>query len=241
MFFDTNHDRKVEKEAIRLLQSKQVDGIILSFNQANKDELDKLKKERFPVVQIYRKSDRSVISTIAIDNIGSGYKAVKYLLERGHRRIGHITTGNHSQSGHERLEGYKKALLEAGISVDEDLVAVGDNDADSGRECMQKLLSLAERPTAVFASHDVMAIGAYEAVYEAGLDIPGDISVVGHDNLPMSSLVRPKLTTIDTYKDKLGQAGVDLLIEEIEQGAPLNREEEFETELVIRDSVRTLG
>ena len=77
MFFDTNHDLRVEKEAIRLLRSKQVDGIILSFNEANRDELDRLRAEHFPVVQIYRKSENHVVSTIDLDNIGSGYKATK--------------------------------------------------------------------------------------------------------------------------------------------------------------------
>ncbi|MBI9102416.1 MAG: LacI family DNA-binding transcriptional regulator [Spirochaetales bacterium] len=240
MFFDTNHDKRVEKEAIRLLQSKQVDGIILSFNQANKEELEKLKLEKFPVVQIYRKSDESAISTIALDNFGSGYKAVKYLLDMGHRRIGHITTGNHSQSGYERLKGYRKGLDEADISYNEELIVEGENSVEAGTECMRMLLNLSERPTAVFASHDVMAIGAYEAVYNAGLSIPEDISIVGHDNLPLSVLVRPKLTTIDTHKRRLGEAGVDLLIEEMAAGQPLNKEEVFDTELIIRESVKAL-
>ncbi len=241
MFFDTNHDEKVEKEALRLLQSKQVDGIILSFNKTNRKELAKLKKRGFPVVQIYRKSSETAISTIALDNEGSGYKAARYLTKMGHRRIGHITTGYNSQSGRERLAGFKKGLNEAGIVLSEKLVAEGENTAKSGTACMKKLLKLKERPTAVFASHDIMAVGAYQAIYEAGLNIPEDISVVGHDNLPVSLLVHPKLTTIDTFKDNLGQAGIDLLMEEIEYGRPLNRVEVFPTELVLRNSVRPLG
>lgn len=240
MFFDTNHDSKVEKEAIRLLQSKQVDGIILSFDEANKDELEKLKLERFPVVQIYRKSSRSAISTIAIDNVGSGYTATSYLIGLGHRRIGHITTGKGSQSGQERLDGYKKALAEAEIPYDSALIQVGENKAEAGRECMERLLALQVKPTAVFASHDVMAIGAYEAVYNAGLSIPEDISVVGHDNNEMSRLIRPKLTTVDTHKDRLGQASVDLLMEEIEKAEPLNKERVFVTELIVRESSRSM-
>jgi len=240
MFFDTNHDSRVEKEAIRLLQSKQVDGIILSFDEANKDELEKLILERFPVVQIYRKSSRSAISTIAIDNLASGYTATRYLMDRGHRRIGHITTGMNSQSGHERLDGYRKALEEGGIAYDPELVAVGDNSADAGEVCMNRLLGLENRPTAVFASHDLMAAGAYGAVYSAGLSIPGDISVVGHDNIQISRLLHPRLTTLDTNKNRLGEAGVDLLMEEIRMAVPLNLERVFSTELVERGSVRSL-
>ncbi|MDY0289372.1 MAG: LacI family DNA-binding transcriptional regulator [Sphaerochaeta sp.] len=240
MFFDANQDSKVEKEAIQLLRSKQVDGIILSFSEANRDELEKLKQERFPVVQIYRKSSRSAISTIAIDNVGSGFRATRYLLDAGHRRIAHLTTGSLTQSGYERMKGYGQALEEAGIALDEALIQTGVNTVEAGKECMNRLLDLEVRPTAVFASHDVLAIGAYEAILDRGLLIPGDISVLGHDNIELSRLVRPKLTTIDTFKYRLGEASVDLLVEEMSAHAPQNKEIVFSGELVVRDSVRVL-
>ncbi len=240
MFFDTNHDSNVEKEAIRLLRSRQVDGIILSFNEANQEELEKLKLERFPVVQIYRKSPVSSVTTVALDNVKSGQSGTAYLLEHGHRRIAHITTGEETQSGKERLEGYRKALDEFGISYQPNLVVVGANTPESGLDCMRRLLELNPPPTAVFVSHDRMAAGAYEAVYEKGLTIPGDVSIIGHDNIEISQLLHPKLTTIDTFKCKLGQLGVDLLIEEIAADFPMNREVVCETKVVERDSVRSL-
>ena len=240
MFFDANQDNRVEKEAIQLMRSKQVDGIILSFSEANRDELERLRKERFPVVQIYRKSSMSAISTIAIDNVGSGYKATKYLISCGHRRIAHITTGDITQSGYERMAGYLQALNEAGITVDHQLIQQGISSVDSGKACMQRLLQVDNLPTAVFASHDIMAIGAYEAILDNGLSIPKDISVLGHDNIEISRLIRPRLSTIDTYKYRLGQASVDLLIEEIVAHSPQNKEIVFPGELLIRESVRTL-
>ncbi len=240
MFYDTNHDRRVEKEAIRLLRSKQVDGIILSFNEANMEELERLKHENFPIVQIYRKSSNSVVPTIALDNVASGYEATKYLISLGHRRIGHITTGEQVQSGAERLEGYRKALAEAGMPYEPELVHMGVNSADAGRECMKELLALSVPPTAVFACHDIMAAGAYDAILASGLSIPGDISVIGHDNIQVSELIHPKLTTMDTYKHQLGEKGVDLLIEQIEGGELTRMEIECETGLVVRESVRRL-
>ena len=240
MFFDAHQDNRVEKEAIQLLRSKQVDGIILSFSGANRDELEKLRSERFPVVQIYRKSSKSTISTIAIDNVGSGYRATQYLLSSGHKRIAHITTGDLTQSGYERMAGYLKALTEAGIEADHHLIQQGLSSVESGKVCMERLLDLDNPPTAVFASHDVMAIGAYEAILDRGLTIPGDISVLGHDNIEISRLIRPHLTTIDTFKFKLGQASVDLLIEEMVAREPQNKELVFPGELVVRDSVRAL-
>lgn len=242
MFYDTNHDRKVEKEAIRLLRSKQVDGIILSFNEANMDELDRLKEEHFPVVQIYRKSDHSAVSTIALDNIGSGYIATKYLIERGHVRIGHITTGMQVQSGAERLSGFRQALEEAGVNCCDECIVEGSNTSESGYDCMNQLLTLPEgkRPTAVFVSHDTMAAGAYEAAFDAGLRIPQDVSIIGHDNNPISRLLHPKLTTMDTFKYSLGEIGVELLMEEIQSGEPLNREIVTSCSLVERASVLDL-
>lgn len=241
MFFDTHNDNDVEKESIKLLRSKQVDGLILSFNQANQEELEKLKLERFPVVQIYRKSSTSVISTIALDNQRSGYIGVRYLLERGHRRIGHITTGENSQSGQERLKGYMKALEEFHIPFDKNLVVRGNNTAQSGKECMQTLLNLEGGiPSAVFASHDIMAAGAYEAMYEKGLKIPDDISIIGHDNIEISHLIHPKLTTIDTHKFSLGESGVDLLIDEMAAEHPSDKEIVCQCDIVERDSVRSI-
>lgn len=242
MFYDTNHDQRVEKEAIRLLRSKQVDGIILSFNEANKDELERLRLEHFPIVQIYRKSDKSVVSTIALDNVSSGYKATTYLIGLGHTRIAHISTGEGVQSGSERLQGYKNALADAGIPYDEELLRFGVNSAESGRECMNQLLELPpeKRPTAVFASHDIMAAGAYDAIFEHGLSIPEDISVVGHDNNQISKLIHPKLTTVDTFKCELGKTGVELLMEEILATVPMNKEIVCKTELVIRESTRSV-
>lgn len=240
MFFDTNHDNHVEKEAISLMRSKQVDGIILSFDEANRDELEKLKKEQFPSVQIYRKSSQPTISTIALDNIAAGKTATNYLLKKGHRRIGLITTGNETQSGYERQKGYCKSLEEAGIPFEKELVRTGKNNADAGKVCMEALLSLQDPPTAVFACHDLMAVGSYEAIYERGLSIPEDISIIGHDNIDISRYIRPKLTTIDTHKSGLGRASVDLLMEEIEADEPLNKEIVLQAELIERESVREL-
>jgi len=241
IFFDTNHDNKVEKEALKLLRSKQVDGIIVSFSEANQDEFIKLKEDQFPAVQIYRKSPKSVISTIAIDNVDSAYSAVKYLIEMGHRRIGHITTGISTLSGAERLEGYKKAFTEAELEYRKEWIFSGSHCADTGYEGMKVLLNQKNHVTALFASHDLMAVGAYEAVFEKGLSIPGDISIIGHDNIEISRLVHPKLTTLDTFKNKLGQAGVELLIEEIAENSRINREIVFKTELIVRDSTRQIA
>jgi len=241
IFFDTNHDNEVEKEAINLLKSNQVDGILVSFSEANQVELSRLKEENVPAVQIYRKSPKSVISTIAIDNVDSAYQAVKYLISLGHRRIGHLTTGISTLSGAERLEGYKKAYREFGYEYKDEWIYSGSHCSDTGYEGMNVFLDQDEPVTAVFASHDLMAVGAYEAIFNRNLTIPGDVSIIGHDNIEVSRLIHPKLTTIDTNKNKLGQAGVELLLEEMSGNSRINREVIFKTELIVRDSTRQIN
>ena len=213
-----------------------MDGIIVSFSEANQEEFIKLKEDQFPAVQIYRKSPKSVISTIAIDNVDSAYKAVNYLLSLGHHRIGHITTGLSTLSGAERLEGYKKAFKEAGIQYRDEWIYSGSHCSDTGYKGMKDLLDQDNHVSAVFASHDLMAAGTYEAVFEKGLSIPGDISIIGHDNIEISRLIHPKLTTMDTFKNNLGKAGVELLLEEMAESSRLNREIIFKTELIVRNS-----
>lgn len=240
MFFDTNHDVHMEKEAIYVLESKQVDGIILSFSGESMDELQKLRREHFPVVQIYRKSPNSVISTIAINNVESAYRATKYLIDRGHREIAHLARSLKTMSGQERVIGYKQALADHHLPFREEWLTEGDYTWDSGYANMNRLLDLENRPTAVFAANDVIAIGAYEAIFDRGLRIPDDISVVGHDDIEFAKIVRPRLTTTTTFKYKLGQAAVDLLLEEISGPSDRQKEIVFHTELLVRDSVKEL-
>ena len=236
MFFDTNHDARIEREAILLMRSKRVDGIILSFSGDNQDELHKLRENNFPCVQIYRKSSRLDISTVALDNVLSANTATKYLIDAGHSRVAHITRGTGPISGVDRLTGYKKALAEANISLREDWLKEGENSIKGGYRAMRSLLAQKERPTAVFAAHDLMAIGALEAVLDARLRVPEDISIIGHDNIEMGLHIRPRLTTMDTNKYRLGQISVDLLIEEMKGELRGQREIICRTELVERDS-----
>jgi DNA-binding LacI/PurR family transcriptional regulator len=239
MVCDTDHDEMVE-DTIKLLQSKQVDGAILSFDSANRDEPIRLKQAEFPIVQIYRKSPELTGPTIAIDNVGSAYEATKHLIECGHTVIGHITTGNRTQSGAERLRGYREALEESHIPFREDLVRFGSHSFESGSRCMDSLLESDLNPTAVFAIHDLMAIGAYESVSSHGLSVPRDISVMGHDNIDLSHMVIPKLTTVDTFKFQLGQASVDLLLKRMDKQVTVASETIYPTKLVVRDSVQRI-
>ncbi|AZR73753.1 LacI family transcriptional regulator [Anoxybacter fermentans] len=237
IFYNTDNNKQREKEAIDLLKSKQVDGIILSLSMSNKEELDKLEEENFPVVQIDRKIPGSIFPTVTIDNILSAYNATKYLIELGHKYLAHITGNLGTKTGQDRLEGFKQALKEFNLDYKDEYILEGDYSKESGYKQMKTLLTQKKRPTAVFAANDLMAIGAYEAIFDYGLKIPEDISIIGHDDIDIASIIRPGLTTMTQPKYKLGQIAAEMLIKRIEGLESDNQQEVvLNTELIVRDS-----
>lgn len=236
MFFDTELNPELEAEATRVMESKEVDGIIVPFFDEGLDELQWLHKQGLPLVRIYREDPHPEISTVAIDNVTSGITATEHLISLGHHRIAHLARDLSAFSGRERLHGYRAAMQRHGISVPPEYVPVAPPTREGGYASMQRLLALTPRPTAVFASKDVMAIGAYEAVFDAGLQIPQDISIVGHDDIPASTVLRPKLSTMTTFRYQLGNAAVELLFEEMDTGPRRPKEVFFTPQLVLRES-----
>jgi LacI family transcriptional regulator len=239
IFSDTDNDKEEEKNAIELLKSKRVDGIILSLSIKNSNELKKLEKEDFPVVQIDRKVPGSKYPTIAIDNNDSAFKATKHLIDMGHTKIAHLTGDLDTKTGQDRLVGFKQALSQFDISYKEDWILEGDYSKESGFKLTNILLEQEERPTAIFAANDLMAIGAYEAIFNYGLKIPKDISIIGHDDIGIASTIRPGLTTMAQPKYKLGQEAAKILIKEIEdKKIEAGKSILLELSLVERESVR---
>ena len=137
---------------------------------------------------------------------------MNYLTGLGHRRIGHITGRLQLVSGNQRLQGYKDGLAKAGISVDEALIEIGDFSFERAEEAAYKLLSLQNRPTAIFVANDVPAAGVYQAANGLGLKIPDDISIIGFDNLRNASLMNPPLTTVDQYISEMGRIATEMIV-----------------------------
>ena len=239
IFCNTDNHTQGEKEAIELMKSKQVDGMIVSLaiNDQNKEELDELAAQDFPVVQIDRKIPESGFPAVVIDNQAAAYKATKYLIDLGHQKIAHISGDLEVKPAQDRLAGFKSALQEAGLSCKEELIREGDYSSQSGYREMKELLDLSEQPTAVFIANDLMALGAYEAVFEAGLKLPEDISIVGYDDIEVASVIRPALTTISQPEYQLGVEAAKLLINNLESNEQLEQEDRIlAAELVERNS-----
>lgn len=203
IFSNTDSKIKKEKEAVDLLLQKRVDGLILSISMVNNDIIFELEDKDFPVIQLDRNVPDSIYPSVMIDNKSSAYKATNYLLKSGYKKIAHISGPQNTFPGQQRKIGYKKALKEK--KMDYIKVCKGDFRKKSGYECTKKLLNDTKSPEVIFAANDMMALGAYNACKEKGYKIPDDIAIMGHDNIDISDLVEPSLTTMDQPKYELGK------------------------------------
>jgi LacI family transcriptional regulator len=174
---------------------------------------------------------------VDVDNINGARKAVEYLINLGHRRIGIITNAppQYTASAH-RLEGYRRALLKHGLPLEEELVRYGDFTEESGYAAMRELLDLASPPTAVFVASDLVAFGALAAIRERGLAIPQDMAVVGFDDVRLARYITPPLTTVRLPAYELGARAVEMLIKMVEGEELVETQVLLPTELVIRES-----
>lgn len=228
----------------RCAKEKRVDGLILMGCELPAELILSLKDE-IPLVLVDNHLDG--VDSVAVDNVGGAYKAVKHLIKLGHRRIGFITERFRNLSFWERFEGYKLALKDHGLDYDEDLVAEGLR-GDYGYEAMRKLLGGGRgsnsRPTAVFAANDAVAVGALRAIREAGLEVPGDIALVGFDDGSLALHADPPLTSVKVFRKRMGKIAIRRLLELIkgeEEGTtttPLQIR--LPTKLTIRESCGAL-
>ena len=142
-------------------------------------------------------------------------QATRHLIDLGHSTIATITGPLNEECAQDRLDGYRRTMAEAGLEPDPSLTATGDWSAESGRKAAAELLNTGRPFTAIFAQNDKMAIGAIRTLRKAGRQVPADISVIGFDDIPLTSYFDPPLTTIRQPMDELGQRAAQLLVQEI--------------------------
>jgi DNA-binding LacI/PurR family transcriptional regulator len=218
----------------RLIREQQVDGLILSGPRSDDPLLSELAEDEFPLI-LHGRLDGCAMPWVDVDNKAGAYQAVTHLIGLGHREIGFISNAPMSYSGAQaRFAGYKQALREHGLPVREELVRTAAFLPETGQKAVRELLALPERPTAVFAASDVVAIGVMSAIQAAGLTIPKDIAVVGFDDIFLAAHTQPPLTTVRVPAYGLGWTAAEVLISLIEgdEASAVM----LETELVIRDS-----
>lgn len=235
----TNGSLKAEKKYMDALQSRGVDGIIISTVVVDDPHIGGLVEERFPFVCINRVSLspflKNKVDSVTLDNYTAGYKGIEHLWKLGHDRIAIIAGSLNASNAIESLEGAKASLREHGLAIDSVLIRENNYCRKNAYNSAKRLIELEQPPTAIFVQDDNMAIGVREALISSGLRIPEDMALIGIDDIDMGSLTGIDLTTICQKKYEMGHIGVKMLIEKIEKKAPPGVEKVvLETSLIIR-------
>lgn len=235
---NTELDTQRELFYVDVLSNKQVDGIIFVAAGDQADSLDFLIRRNMPVVMIDRDIPSVEVDAVLTDHELGGFLATKYLLELGHKRIACIAGPSSITPSAERITGYKRALEEAGLSYEDNLILRGDYHAQSGMEITHSILKMNPRPTAIFALNDLMALGALRAAAEAGYSVPKDLSIVGYDDLEIARFTTPPLTTIAQPKKEIGAQAVNLLVDRMSRKSRAPSRLVLPPELIIRRSTK---
>lgn len=216
--------------------SKLCDGLVLLLPNAEDGYLDVIERQRIPAVFFSFEARDVNVPVVAVENRQAARSAVEHLISLGHRRIAFIAGSKGTGQSAQREKGYIDALTAAGLPVLPELMEVGRFVQAGGYAATEKLLALEQRPTAIFAANDEMAFGAIDAVHSKGLKVPGDISVMGFDDIPTAAGKFPTLSTMRQPLQEMAARAVGEVVQMI-QGAPAaSKKLAFPMELVVRNS-----
>lgn len=215
---------------------RKVDGLIAAG--LNDPKLVLALSRQVPVVLVDDSVEGSQIPSVRVDNIAASRQATRHLIERGHRRIAYLGGSNASIVGRERISGYVQALVEAGLQADQALIHQGTFGFETGYQGAKALFALHNPPTGLFCANDTVAFGALKWLNEAGRKVPGEVGVVGFDDLDASAHVHPALSTVAVPKERIGGLAVRTLLGMIEAGVTTldNPRVVVETRFIVRES-----
>ncbi|MDQ7879219.1 LacI family DNA-binding transcriptional regulator [Microbacterium sp. QXD-8] len=212
-------------------------GIILLFADVPPQGRATLKARGIPFVIIDPAGDPAPgIPSVGSANWSGGLAATRHLLELGHRRIAAITGPEEVMSSLARLDGYRAAMTSAGVAIEPEWIRYGDFQREGGERHASELLSLADPPTAIFAGNDLQALGVLYAAQARGIAVPGELSVVGYDDLAIAELASPRLTTVHQPLREMAEQATKLLLQLLDEPRPEVTRVELATSLVVRDS-----
>jgi LacI family transcriptional regulator len=239
LFFFVKWEEESETRCLRRIQAEKLDGIIMIHEVIHPEFYAYLAKGSVPVVLCTFDRDELALHSIHIDEESAARMATNYLIGLGHTRIG-LISGMHFSFGAQRANGYRSALKEAGIRIDENrIVFVPSYSTEDGRAGMLTLLSRLTPISAVFAATDELAIGALRALYESGLRVPQDVSVVGIDDIDIAAYLAPGLTTIRQPIRDMGKRAAEIMAQLIAKSDIDDELSTFGFELVVRESSGT--
>jgi LacI family transcriptional regulator len=241
--FVGNSDNALQKEEAyyRVFREKRVDGLVMIISESSSPRhyLSEHNTDEVPIVYVDRSFRGLPGDSVLADNTGGSYEAAKHLIAQGHRDIAIITGPSALDNARLRLQGYKKALQEVGITPNERTIVEGRFDAESGYDGTRKLLALTPRPTALFVTNGLMTSGCLRAINESGVQFPGELSLVAFDDLDWFALTRPAITAVRQPAYDLGAVAARMLLSRVSGklvGRP--RRKILSVHLEVRDSSR---
>jgi LacI family transcriptional regulator len=239
---DTRADLTIERDVIEEMIAHRVEGLVIApVSDRSKTHLQRLQRFGVPFVLVDRSVPGIDCDVVLGDSAGGAGQLVEHLIGLGHRRIAMIVEADDVSTARERRRGYEAALTAAGIPLDPDLVVQSTVDPEGGRSGMQRLLEVADPPTAVFTVNNLVAVGAIETVREAGLEVPEDVALVCFDDIELASRLYAFLTVMMQPAETFGTLGTQLLLERINgTGRARSRVVVLPGEFVVRRSCGAL-
>jgi LacI family transcriptional regulator len=216
IFCNTDESAQKQSAYLQTLIQKQVDGILLVPASSEENPIEFLHQQNVNVVLLDRILPNTSVDVVRCDSKDGAYQLVKLLIKLGHRRIAILRGPFGVSSAEDRMAGYRLAVQESGLKVNDQLIFSGEFSVESGYQMTKKMLSLSPRPTAMFASNNFIAIGALKALRDAQVSVPEEISIVGFDDLPQAIVVDPFLTVADQPAYDMGQRATQRLLETID-------------------------
>jgi LacI family transcriptional regulator len=236
ILYTTHRTASKEANYVANIAKGMVDGLLLVLPRSPADFIGILTQRNFPFILIDHQGIGQDCPSVGAANWQGGFTATEYLIKLGHQRIGFITGWMDLGCAMDRLDGFRSALRTYHIPEAPELIYEGTFFQPDGFAGASAMLDLPNPPTAIFASNDVMAMGVMDAVRNRGLRVPDDVSVIGFDDIPQASLIRPALTTISQPLEKMGRVATQMLLELLSQPQKRTERIELPTVLIVRDS-----
>ena len=243
--FQSKDSLKREREIVKILQNRMVDGIIacLSIETKKCDHFKKFEKIGVPLVFYDRVPTDFDANKIIINDFQSAFTATEHLIDSGCKKIGHIAGNQKTDIFKARLEGFRAALIKHDLPIQENLILQTKHlGYDEGVICANKYLELPELPDGIFCANDYTAVSLIQVFRKAGIKIPQQVAVVGFSNYPISKIIEPHLTTINDCAFQMGESSAKLLIRQIEDKDEFVNSETItiRTDLIVRESTNRL-
>lgn len=262
IFCNTDEDPAREDEYLRLLSARQIDGLIIAPTGIHSERLIRMQESGIPIVLLDRGTPGIVAPLVGVDNEGGAYQATRYLLDLGHRRIAILVGIATISTQVMRFNGYRRALKEKGVPVDENMIVRADSRSYSNQfflpdtppppmfltnnqmtpaayHALQRILGSPDLPSAIFITNNEMTVGALHALRERGLRCPEDISIVSFDDHDWAPIFSPPLTVVRQPTYELGQAAACLLMKMV-KNEPYQMPSPLPVEFIIRESCRSI-